>query len=134
MLDKDLLCDGFQDTVGQFLVRHRSIIDIMSKLQESTARTNRAVTKAVTACGCVKITACKQSVPSDLSSLSEMRDHMASHLEGHMCEHCAEVLEAEIGATLFYLTALCNVVDLNLQDVLANEYRKLCTLGFFSLS
>ncbi len=133
-MGKDLLCNGFQDTVGQFLVRHRSIIDIMSKLQESVARTNRAITKAVTNCGCVSINASKQTVPADLSSLQEVREHMASHLEGNMCEQCSEVLESEIGATLFYLTALCNVMGMNLQDVLANEYKRISTLGFFHLS
>jgi len=30
---KDLLCDQFQETVGEYLIRHRSILDIMAKLQ-----------------------------------------------------------------------------------------------------
>ncbi len=115
-------------------MRHRSIVDIMSKLQESVARTNRALTKAVTNCGCVSIKASRQTVPSDLSSFQEVREHMSSHLEGNMCEQCAEVLESEIGATLFYLTALCNVMDMNLQDVLSNEYKRISTLGYFNLS
>ncbi|HHT27849.1 MAG TPA: DUF1573 domain-containing protein, partial [Firmicutes bacterium] len=38
----------FQEAVNEYLVRHRSILDILSKLQESVARTNRAVAKAVT--------------------------------------------------------------------------------------
>ncbi len=59
---KDLLCDGFQDTVDDYLVRHRSILDVMSKLAESNARVNRAVTKAVTTCGCIGIEASKQEV------------------------------------------------------------------------
>lgn len=131
---KDLLCDGFQETVGQFLIRHRSVLDVMSKMQEATARVNRAVTKSVTSCGCVEISASKQRVPSSLTSLSEVRDYMATHLSGQMCEHCREVLESEIGGALFYLTALCNIAGLDLHEVLLKEHTKLQTLGVFNLS
>ena len=48
---------SFQDTVRQNLFHHKSILDTMSKLDESSARLNRAITKAVTACGCLNINA-----------------------------------------------------------------------------
>ena len=40
----------------------------------------------------------------------------------------------EIGRNLFYLTALCNVFDISLQDVLQNETEALETLGKFNLA
>jgi len=131
---KDLICDGFQDTVRQLLIRHRSVLDVMSKMQDATARVNRAMTKSVTNCGCVEISASKQKFPASLDSLSEVRSHMATHLSGSMCEVCREVLETEIGGVLFYLTALCSVTGLDLQDVLWKEHTKLQTLGVFNLS
>jgi hypothetical protein len=134
MVAKDLLCDGFQETVEQYLIRHRSVIDVMSKLQEATARVNRALVKSVTNCGCTEINASKQRLPATLNSLRELRDHAETHFDGVLCEHCREALEREIGATLFYVAAFCNIVGLNLSDVLEKEYQKLCTLGFFSLS
>jgi hypothetical protein len=52
---KDIIVDDFQETVNDVLFRHKSIIDVMTKLQESDARLNRAIAKAVTSCGCIKI-------------------------------------------------------------------------------
>ena len=130
---KDLLCDQFQETVSEYLIRHRSVLDVLAKLQESTARTNRAVTKAVTSCGCIKIDAEKHQVPGDIP-LQEMRDHMQTHLNGQLCEHCREILEAELGNDLFYLAALCNLFDLNLYDILLKEQKRLAALGVFNFS
>jgi len=50
----------FQKSVDQFLIQHRSILDLMTKYQESNSRVNRAIAKAVTQCGCIKIKAKKQ--------------------------------------------------------------------------
>jgi len=131
---KDLLCDGFQQAVEECLVRHRSILDVLSKLQESSARINRAVSKAVTTCGCLNVHAHRQQIPADVSSLQEMRRYMETHLEGKICEHCQEVLEQELGSHLFYLAALCNLLDINLYDVFVKEHQHLSTLGPYSLA
>ena len=45
---KDLICDEFQNAVSELLIRHHSVLDVLSKFQESCARTNRATIKAVT--------------------------------------------------------------------------------------
>jgi hypothetical protein len=131
---RDLLCDGFQQAVEECLVRHRSILDVLSKLQESSARINRAVSKTVTTCGCLHIHAHRQQVPPDVSSLQEMRRYMETHLEGNLCEHCKEVLEQELGSHLFYLAALCNLLDLNLYDIFVKEHQKISMLGPYSLA
>lgn len=132
---KDLLCDQFQETVNETLIRHKSILDILSKLQEANARVNRAVSKAVTSCGCVKIAAEKQHIPTDVDiSLQQLKDFMGSHLDGELCEHCKEVIDAELGNTLFYVAALCNVLDLNLYDTLLKEQKRMDTLGVYRFS
>ena len=123
----------FQQTVSECLVRHRSILDIISKFQESSARVNRAVAKAVTSCGCVQVEACRQQVPADIR-LWEMKEHMATHIKGAMCEHCVEVLEQEIGRNLFYLAALCDVFELDLDRVVEDERKRIATLGVFNLT
>lgn len=130
---KDLLCDQFQDAVGEYLIRHRSILDIMAKLQEANARVNRAITKSVTSCGCIKINAEKQQIPANIS-LQEVKDHMANHLSGQLCEHCREIVEAELGNTLFYLAAVANMFDLNLYDTMLKEHKKLAALGVFNFA
>jgi phosphoribosyl-ATP pyrophosphohydrolase len=129
---KDLLCDQFQETVGETLIRHRSVLDVMAKLQETTARTNRAVTKAVTTCGCVKIVAEKQHFPAD-ASLEEARELLTHHVQGKLCEQCQEIVEQEIGHSLFYLAALCNIFDLSLYDILLKEQKRISTLGVFTI-
>lgn len=134
MIVKDVLCDGFQETVASCLMRHRSILDVMTKLTESTGRVNRAVAKAVTGCGCIEIEAKKQTIPPDIDSLEGLREHMSTHLKGHLCDSCAEVLEDEIGRNLFYLTALCSLLDLNLQTILSSERERVACLGVYNFS
>jgi hypothetical protein len=131
---KDVLCDGFQETVGSYLVRHRSILDVMTKLTEANGRVNRAVAKAVTNCGCVEVDAGKQKIPPDLDSLENLKTHMSTHLKGKLCEHCTEVLEDEIGRNLFYLAALCNILNLNLHDILLKEKERVACLGMYNFS
>lgn len=130
---KDLLCDQFQQTVGDYLIRHRSILDVMAKLQEANARTNRAITKAVTTCGCIRIEAERQQLPADIT-LDQMKEHMQNHLTGQLCEHCREIIEAEMGNTLFYLAAVANAFDLNLYDIMLKEHKKLAALGVFNFA
>lgn len=130
---KDLLCDHFQEMVSETLIRHKSILDIMSKFQEVNARANRAVSKAVTSCGCVRINAERQQFPPDLT-LQELRERMDGHLSGELCEQCKEIVEAELGATFYYMAALCNALGLNLYDILLKEQKRLSALGVFHFS
>ncbi|HHW98441.1 MAG TPA: DUF1573 domain-containing protein [Firmicutes bacterium] len=130
---KDGNCKAFQEAVDNYLIRHRSILDVLSKFQESSARVNRAVAKAVTACGCLTINACRQPTSATMS-LAEFRQHVDNHLRGELCESCREVLYNELGASLFYLAALCSLLGLDLDEVLAQEANRLNTLGIFNLS
>ncbi len=132
---KDCIFDNFQNSVDESLLRHRSILDIVTKLQESEARVNRAVAKSVTNCGCINVEAKKQYTPAnvddlDLDTLSSSLDN---HMQGNLCENCREVIEKELGNNLFYIASLCNLVDLNLYDVLLKEYDKISTLGKYTM-
>ena len=129
---KDIFCDGFQDAVDDCLVRHKSIIDVTTKLAEASTRVNRAVAKAVTSCGCLTIQAQRQVFPPDIP-LSAMAKHVSSHVEGELCDQCRETVESEIGRNLFYLAALCNVLGLNLYDALIKENEQLSALGVFNV-
>lgn len=130
---KDLICDEFQNTVAELLIRHHSVLDVLSKFQESCARTNRATIKSVTGCGCISIKAEKQDIPTDISLL-EMKEYFSSHLEGQLCPNCRGRVEAELGNTLFYMAALCNLLNLNLYDLFLKEQNKLTTLNIFNLT
>ncbi|WMM25539.1 DUF1573 domain-containing protein [Tissierella sp. MB52-C2] len=129
--DTNSLCENLQEQVSQVLIRHKSILDITTKLDEYNARINRAVAKSVTSCGCISINASKQDFSND--SFEEMLDTVKDHLEGNVCNSCKEVLNGEIGSYLFYLAALCNSLDLNLNEILKSEYNTIKTLGVFSL-
>ncbi len=102
----------------------------MTKLQEANARINRAVSKAVTNCGCLKIHAERQRIPMDVS-LRDIKNFMNNHIEGELCEQCRETLEAELGNSFFYQTALCNLLGLNLTETVAKERERIQTLGVF---
>ena len=132
-LIKTNMCTEFQDAVSCCLIRHRRIIDVISKLQESNARINRALAKSITVCGCLKINAEKQNIPQD-ADLTELKKYIQSHLKGSPCGNCAEIIEKEIGTNIFYITALCELLGLNLNDILTKEYNKITTLGIYNLS
>lgn len=129
----DRACKEFQNTVSDYLIRHRSILDVMSKLQEATAHVNRAITKSVTSCGCLKIEASKQPIPKD-AHLSEMSEYVRTHLEGKLCPNCLETVEAELGNAMFYLAATCSLMDLDLEKIITHENSRIATLGVYSLT
>lgn len=128
----DKICDNFQDSVSQLLIKHKSILDVLTKQQESITRVNRAIIKAVTSCGCIEINASKQEI-SDEISIEHIQDVLDNHLHGQLCEHCKDVIKQEIGNHLFYLAALCNLLDLNLSDIIEKEQKKIHTLGIYNM-
>ncbi|HNR03702.1 MAG TPA: MazG nucleotide pyrophosphohydrolase domain-containing protein [Bacillota bacterium] len=129
---KDLLYDNFQDSVGELLVRHKSILDVLTKYQESQSRVSRAVVKAVTSCGCIEINSKKQNYDNEIT-LQELKNYMDTHLKGSLCANCRDVIEKELGNNLFYIAALCNIMDISMYDVLLKEYEKMHTLGIYNL-
>lgn len=124
---------SFQDEVDAYLIRHRSILDVLSKLQDSSARINRAIVKAVTTCGCITIDASKQQFPSDVS-LAEVRSYLETHLTGTLCDRCRETVETEIGGSLFYSAGLCSLLDLKLDEIQEKQHSRIKTLGIFNLT
>ncbi|NLV17316.1 MAG: DUF1573 domain-containing protein [Syntrophomonadaceae bacterium] len=131
---KDLICDEFQNVVSDLLIRHHSILDVLSKMAESTARVNRGICKSVNDCGCLSIEAKKVAIPTDVESIDEMKQYLDPHVRGKLCPSCEEVLMNELGKNLFYTAALCNILGLNLYDVFLHEYKKASALGVFNLT
>ena len=131
---KDLICDEFQNVVGDLLIRHSSILDILSKLAESNSRVNRAVVKSITNCGCLSVHAEKVQIPENVESFDELRRFLDSHLRGELCPNCEEVLFSELGKLLFYSAALCNTLNISLYDVFIKEYKEASTLGIFNMT
>jgi hypothetical protein len=129
---KDLLYDHFQDSVGELLIRHKSVLDVLTKYQESQSRVNRAVVKAVTSCGCIEINSKKQICDEEVE-YQDLKNYMNTHLTGNLCANCREVIEKELGNNLFYIAALCNVLDVSMYDVLLKEYEKMHTRGIYNL-
>lgn len=129
---KDIMVDEFQYTVLELLVRNKSIIDSITKFQDSNARINRSIVKAVTQCGCIKIDAKKQEFTDD-GDIEEIRNAMQTHVEGQLCEYCRDQIEKDIGRNLFYLASICNTLDLNLYDIIIKEHERLKLLGKYNL-
>lgn len=123
----------FQRTVSLHLIRHRSILDVMTKYQDACSRVNRALAKSVTSCGCLKIKAGKQALPAN-TSLSEMSEYVKTHLEGHLCPNCSEVIEEEMGKSLFFMAAICSLTGLELLEVIKKQNDRISTLGVYSLT
>ena len=128
----DIRFSDFQTAVDSTLARHRGVFDVLSKIQESSARLNRAVVKAATCCGCIRMSAQKQEL-SDETTLENLSQIMSSCVEGELCPNCRSVIEKEMGALLYYTAGLCNTLDLSMYDAILNEEKRLTTLGRFSL-
>jgi len=122
----------FQDNVAEVLVRHKSILDVITKFQESCARVNRAVVKSASGCGCIEINGKLQDVPTEIS-YEEMQQFLSNHVTGELCDICKDKVEQEIGNHLFYLAAICSSLQLELKDVLDKQWKSIKTLGKFSL-
>ncbi len=129
---KDIIVDEFQYTVQELLVRNKSLIDSITKFQDSNARINRSIIKSVTQCGCMKINAKKQAFPED-GTFEEIRDAMKSHVEGNLCSSCRDIIEKDVGRNLFYLASICNTLDLNLYDIIIKELERTKMLGKYNL-
>lgn len=124
---------AFQDQVSELLLRHRSLLDVLSKNGQSSASVNRAVVKAITECGCIELHATKQVFESGVS-LEQAKENAGTHVHGELCENCREVIAAELGRELFYMSALCNLLGINMDEVIKSESQKCATLGLFNLS
>lgn len=127
------ILDLFQDAVDEVLIRHRSVLDVLSKIQEADSRVARATSKAVTACGCISIQADRQRIPADADALS-VHQYVRSHIEGDLCSRCREALERELGQALFYQTALATLLQLDLRTLLTDELQRVQTLGIYNLT
>jgi hypothetical protein len=123
----------FQEQVSDLLLRHRSLLDVLSKYHQSNASVHRAVIKSVTECGCVEIHAKKQTLDGEVN-YQEALGLLESHLSGKLCDQCMDVVTAELGKNLFYMSALCNLLTINLETVVTDESKKCSTLGIFNLS
>ncbi|MGN7457615.1 DUF1573 domain-containing protein [Paenibacillus pasadenensis] len=123
----------FQEQVSELILRHRSVLDVLSKFGQTGAAVNRAVAKAVTECGCIEIQASRQHY-SEEPELETAKRLLESHMDGAVCENCRDVLKAELGRNLFYMSALCNLLDIDLDEVVKAESDKCSTLGVFNLT
>ncbi len=129
---KDIYIDDYQAVVSDLPVRNRSVLDITSKFIIASSRVNRSVLKAATNCGCIKIQASKQSYKSDID-YEDMLKQMDTHIKGNICDECREKIEEEIGNTLFYMTSLCNALNISIYDVILKDKESISTLGSFGL-
>lgn len=125
------LIEELQNQVAGTLVRHKSILDIMTKLDEYNARINRAIAKSVTSCGCIEIKAQKQDFNSE--TLTDALAKVDSHVVGDICPNCKEVLEQEIGAYIYFLASLANTLDFRLKDTVKKELDRTKTLGVYGM-
>lgn len=129
---KDMLLDDFQYSVQEMLIKDKSILDLITKYQDSNARANRTIAKAITQCGCIKVHAKKQNIPED-GDLKEIQQSMKSHIEGKLCKNCRDMLEKDLGSNIFYITALCNALDLNIYDIFLKEFDRIKMLGKYTM-
>lgn len=124
--------DSFQKIVDSMLIQHQSILDILSKGQEASARVNRAVVKSVTSCGCIAVDAQKYTIPEE-ATLADLKFIFNSHLNGELCPNCQDIIETELGKQFFYIAALANTLGLSINKILEKEQEKLKTLTVFNL-
>lgn len=126
--------EQFQNFIDELTLRNKSILDQMTKLQDASAKLNRAISKSATVCGCVSLNVSKQHF-SLMETLTEEDLHtlLSTHVEGHPCQECNELIEKEMGRMLFYVSALANTLGISLSSVLENEKSRTSLLSRYCL-
>lgn len=125
-------CNEFQQTTSELQLMNKSILDIVTKLDEQTSLLNRAVFKSATHCGCIEIHATKQ-IYSPHKSLEENQKELETHIEGELCPKCREKVIEEMGELFFYIASMCQALNLNMGDILSEKHKHLKTLGLYNL-
>ncbi|WP_128896460.1 DUF1573 domain-containing protein [Longirhabdus pacifica] len=123
----------FQKQVSELLLRHKSILDVLSKFNESNSSVHRSVIKSITECGCLEVNANKQSWCEE-KGMEDAQEGLHSHLKGTLCENCLDAVSTTLGKNLFYMASLCNLLEIDLNGVIDEETNKCNTLGLFKLS
>ncbi|AZK46000.1 DUF1573 domain-containing protein [Paenibacillus lentus] len=124
---------SFQEQVSDLLLRHRSLLDVLSKMGQTNASVVRSVTKSVTECGCIELHATKQHFEPGID-LQQAKETIRKHVHGELCENCRDAITNELGRNLFYMSALCNLLEIDMDEVVRRESQKCSTLGLFNLS
>ena len=126
--------EQFQNFIDDLVLRNKSILDQMTKLQDASARLNRTLSKSATTCGCIKMNIIKQQLDfAHITSPEEIKSLLSTHVEGYPCPECNEAIEKEMGRVLFYLAAIANTLGISLSSVLENEKTRTNLLGNYSL-
>ena len=125
------LSENFQSKVSLLIARNNNILDILTKFQDSSAKTCRSVIKSATGCGCITINAEKSVF--DIDSIKTKTPKELSGINGEFCAYCREQIENEIGETLFYLAGLCNALEFSMKDIMKKELSNVEMLGKYSL-
>ena len=125
--------EQFQNFIDDLVLRNKSILDQMTKLQDASARLNRTLSKSATTCGCIKMNIIKQQLDfAHITSPEELKSLLSTHIEGYPCPECNEAIEKEMGRVLFYLAAIANTLGISLSSVLENEKTRTNLLGNYS--
>ena len=126
--------EQFQNFIDDLVLRNKSILDQMTKLQDASACLNRTLSKSATTCGCIKMNIIKQQLDfAHITSPEELKSLLSTHIEGYPCPECNEAIEKEMGRVLFYLAAIANTLGISLSSVLENEKTRTNLLGNYSL-
>ncbi|HCX61218.1 DUF1573 domain-containing protein [Sedimentibacter sp.] len=125
-------CNEFQNLTANLQLLNKSILDVVTKLDEQTSMLNRAVFKSATHCGCIEIHATKQLF-SQNKTLEENQLDLENHIEGELCSKCREKIEEEMGELIFYLASMCSALNLDLNDIMESKLDHLKTLGIYNL-
>lgn len=126
--------EQFQNFIDDLVLRNKSILDQMTKLQDASARLNRTLSKSATTCGCIKMNIIKQQLDfAHITSSEELKSLLSTHIEGYPCPECNEAIEKEMGRVLFYLMTIANTLGISLSSVLENEKTRTNLLGNYSL-
>lgn len=127
--------EQFQNFIDDLVLRNKSILDQMTKLQDASAHLNRTLSKSATTCGCIKMNITKQQLDfAHITSPEELKSLLSTHIEGYPCPECNEAIEKEMGRVLFYLAAIANTLGISLSSVLENEKTRTNLLGNYSLN
>ncbi len=122
----EFILEEFQYLTEEQLRRNAGLPDLMTKLETTGGKINRAVSKAMTHCGCIRYGSEK---PLEEEHSAKER----AGIGGDLCETCREEFERAVGEHLFYLAGLLGALDISLYDMICAEISRQKMIGKYSL-
>ena len=126
------ICQELQQKADEYLIINPAALQILMQISHSGLQLQQAVIRASNNCGCVKLSTKKTLLPKEASWQDLKNQPTGDELQG-LCPECRSLIKDKMGSMLFYIAALANAFDIDMDEIIQKEINQLDILGYFML-